>query len=43
MSSRVYVTGYIKDPVPLAIVEKTRASCRGGRFPPSFIHRVTPD
>ena len=30
--------GHIKDPVPL--VKKSRASCPGGRFPPSFIHQV---
>ena len=35
MSSRVCVTGHIKDPVPL--IEKSRASCPGGRCPPSFI------
>ena len=34
MSSRVCTTGHIKDPVPL--VEKRRASCPGGRFPPRF-------
>ena len=37
MSSRVYATGHITDPVPL--VEKSRVSCPGGRFP-SFIHQV---
>ena len=37
MSSSVYATGHIKDPVPLI---KRRASCPGGRFPPSFIHQV---
>ena len=37
MSSRVCVTGHIKDPVPL--IEKSRAFCPGGRFPPSFIHQ----
>ena len=37
MSSRVFATGHIKDPVPLS--EKDRASCPGDRFfPPSFIH-----
>ena len=36
MSRRVCATGHIKDPVPL--IEKSRASCPGGRFPPSFIH-----
>ena len=38
MSSRVCVTGHIKDPVPL--IEKSRTLCTGGRFPPSFIHQV---
>ena len=38
MSSRVCVTGHIKDHVPL--IEKSRESCPGGRFPPSFIHQV---
>ena len=38
MSSRVCVTEHIKDPVPL--IEKSRASCPGGRFPLSFIHQV---
>ena len=38
MSSRVCATGHIQDPVPL--VEKSRASCPGGRFPPSFFHQV---
>ena len=38
MSSRVCATGHIKDPVPL--IEKSRALCSGGRFPPSFIHQV---
>ena len=38
MSSLVYVTGHIKDPVPL--VEKSRGLSPGGRFPPSFIHQV---
>ena len=38
MSSRVCATGHITDPVPL--IEKRRASCPGGRFPPSFIHQV---
>ena len=31
-------TGHIKYPVPL--IKKTRASCPGGRFPPSRIHQV---
>ena len=38
MPRHVSVTGHIKDPVPL--VEKSRASCPGGRFPPSFIRRA---
>ena len=38
MSSLVYVTGHIKDPVPL--IEKSRGLSPGGRFPPSFIHQV---
>ena len=38
MSIRVCATGHIKDPVSL--IEKSRASCPGGRFPPSFIHQV---
>ena len=38
MSSLVYVTGHIKDPVPL--IEKRRGLSPGGRFPPSFIHQV---
>ena len=38
MSSRVYATGRIKDPLPL--IEKRRASCPGDRCPPSFIHQV---
>ena len=29
---------YLIDPLPL--IEKSRASCPGGRFPPSFIHQV---
>ena len=37
MASSVSATRHIKDPVPR--VEKSRASCPGGRFPPSFIHR----
>ena len=37
-SSRVCVTGHIKDPVSL--IEKSRAMCPGGRLPPSFIHDV---
>ena len=35
MSSLVYATGHIKDPVPL--IEKRRGLSTGGRFPPSFI------
>ena len=38
MSSLVYVTGHIKDPVPL--IAKRRGLSPGGRFPPSFIHQV---
>ena len=38
MSSLVYATGNIKDPVPL--IEKRRGLSPGGRFPPSFIHQV---
>ena len=38
MSSGVCVTGHIKHPVPL--IEKSRASCPSGRFPPSFFHQV---
>ena len=40
MSSRVFGTGHghIKDPIPL--VEKSRTSSPGGRFPPSFIHQL---
>ena len=38
MSSRVCATGHIKDPVPL--IEKSRESCPGGRYLPSFIHQV---
>ena len=38
MSSLVYVTGHIKDPVPL--IDKRRGLSPGGRFPPSFIHQV---
>ena len=38
MSSRVCATELIKYPVPL--IEKSRASCPGGRFPPCFIYQV---
>ena len=38
MYSRVYVTGHIKDPVPL--IKKRRGLSPGGRFPTSFIHQV---
>ena len=38
MYSRVWPSGRIKDPVPL--IEMSRASCPGGRLPPSFIHQV---
>ena len=39
MSSRVCATGHIKDPLPL--VEKSRASCPGGRYPLTCILQVT--
>ena len=35
MSSRVCATGHIKDPVPL--IEKSRASCPGGRINQAII------
>ena len=38
MSSLVYATGHIKDPVPL--IETRRGLSPSGRFPPSFIHQV---
>ena len=38
MSSLVYATGHIKDPVPL--IAKRRGLSPGGRFPPSFIPQV---
>ena len=38
MPSPVCVTEHIQDPVPL--IEKSRPSCPGGRFPPSFIYQV---
>ena len=38
MSSLVYATGHIQDPVPL--IEKRRGLSPGGRFTPSFIHQV---
>ena len=38
MSSLVYSTGPIHDPVPL--IERRRGLSPGGRFPPSFIHQV---
>ena len=34
MSGRVGAIGHIQYPVPL--IEKSRASCAGGRFPPSY-------
>ena len=37
MSSRPAATGHRKDPVPL--VEKSRASVSGDRFPPSFLRQ----
>ena len=39
MSSRVYATGHTQYPLPL--IDKSRTSCPGGRFPPGFIHQVT--
>ena len=38
--SHVYVTGHIKDPVPLIKKRRPRGLSPGGRFPPSFIHQV---
>ena len=38
MSSLVYATGHIKDPVPL--ITKRRGLSPGGRFPPNFLHLV---
>ena len=38
MSSRVCVTGYMRDPVPF--IERSRAAFPSGRFPPNFIHQV---
>ena len=38
MSSLVYETGHIKDPVPL--IEKKRGLSPGGQFPPSFIQVI---
>ena len=38
LSSHVYATGHIKDPVPL--IEKRRGLSPGGWFPASFIHQV---
>ena len=38
MSSLVYATEHIKNPVPL--IEKSRGLSPGGQFPPSFIHQV---
>ena len=38
MSSWVYATGRIQDPMPL--IEKSRASCAGGRVPRSFIQVI---
>ena len=38
MSSCVNATEHKKDPVLL--IEKSRASCPGGRFSHSFIHQV---
>ena len=36
MSSHGCATGHIEDP----LIEKSMASCPGGRFPPSFIYQV---
>ena len=38
MSSLVYATGHIKDPVPF--IDKIKGLSPSGRFPPSFIHQV---
>ena len=38
VSIRVCATEHITDPVTL--IEKSRASCPKGRFPPNFIHQV---
>ena len=38
MSSLVYATGHIKDPVPL--IGKRRGLSPAGWFPPSFIHQA---
>ena len=38
MSSLVYATRHIKDPVSL--IAKRRGLSPGGRFPPSFLHQV---
>ena len=38
MSSRVGMTGHVKDPVLLT--EKRSTSFPGGRFPPSFIQQI---
>ena len=38
MSSCVCRTGHIKDPVSL--IEKSKTTFPGGRFPPGFIHQV---
>ena len=38
MSSLVYATGHIEDPVPP--IEKRRGMSPCGRFPPSFIYQV---
>ena len=38
VSSLVYATGHITDPVPL--ITKRRGLSPGGRFPPSLIHQV---
>ena len=38
MSSLVYATGHIKDPV--SFIDKSRGLSPGARFPPCFIHQV---
>ena len=38
MSSPVFATGHIKDPLPL--IENSMALCPGGRFPSSSIHQI---
>ena len=38
MSSRVYATGPVKD--PMSLIEKRGGLSPGGRVPPNFIHQV---